>query len=91
MNLSVHVLGRDVAVLEPVGDFKSVLTCSRADVRLSPAYDMLTTAVYVGYQHNPPGIGFMGKKTWTPGKTLQKLSPHQNSWASLGSGSFPSA
>lgn len=26
MKLSVHVLGRDVAVLEAVGDFKSVLT-----------------------------------------------------------------
>ncbi|MGH8288621.1 MAG: hypothetical protein ACREV7_06280 [Steroidobacteraceae bacterium] len=26
MKLSVYVLGRDVAVLEPVGDFKSVLT-----------------------------------------------------------------
>ena len=24
MNLSVYVLGRDVAVLEPVGDFKCV-------------------------------------------------------------------
>jgi serine/threonine-protein kinase HipA len=29
--------------------------------------------VYAGYQHNPFGIGFMGKKTWTPGKTLQKF------------------
>ena len=46
---------------------------SRADVHLSPAYDMLTTSVYAGFQHNPPGIGFMGKKTWTPGKSLQKF------------------
>lgn len=46
---------------------------SRADVHLSPVYDMLTTAVYPGYQHNPPGISFMGKKTWTPGKALQKF------------------
>ena len=22
------------------------------------------------YQHNPPGIGLMGKKTWLAGKTL---------------------
>lgn len=51
----------------------ALLYSSRADVRLSPAYDMLTTPVYAGYQHNPPGIGFMGKKTWTPGKTLQKF------------------
>lgn len=46
---------------------------SRADVHLSPAYDVLTTCVYAGYQHNPPGIGFMGKKTWLPGKNLQKF------------------
>lgn len=51
----------------------ALLYTSRADAHLSPAYDMLTTAVYAGYQHNPPGIGFMGKKTWTPGKTLQKF------------------
>jgi serine/threonine-protein kinase HipA len=34
---------------------------------------MLTTSVYAGYAHNPPGIEFMGKKTWTPGKNLQKF------------------
>lgn len=46
---------------------------SRADVRLAPVYDMLTTSVYAGYQHSPPGIAFMGKKTWMPGKSLQKF------------------
>ena len=51
----------------------ALLYTSRADVHLSPAYDMLTTCVYAGYQHNPPGIEFMGKKTWTPGKNLQKF------------------
>ena len=45
----------------------------RADVHLAPAYDVLTTAAYAGFQHNPPGIEFMGKKTWTPGKNLQKF------------------
>lgn len=40
---------------------------------LVAAYDMLTTSVYAGFQHNPPGIEFMGKKTWTPGKNLQKF------------------
>jgi serine/threonine-protein kinase HipA len=43
------------------------------DVRLAPAYDMITTTVYAGYQHNLPGIGFMGRKTWTPGKSLAKF------------------
>ena len=46
---------------------------SRADVHLAPAYDVLTTSVYAGYQHNPPAIEFMGKKTWVPGKNLQRF------------------
>ncbi|MES2682246.1 MAG: type II toxin-antitoxin system HipA family toxin [Pseudomonadota bacterium] len=48
----------------------ALLYTSRADVHFSPVYDMLTTTVYAGYQHNPPGIAFMGKKSWAPGKTL---------------------
>jgi serine/threonine-protein kinase HipA len=51
----------------------ALLYTSRADVQLSPAYDMLTTGVYAGFQHNPPAIEFMGKKTWVPGKNLQKF------------------
>ena len=51
----------------------ALLYTSRADAHLSPTYDMLTTSVYAGFQHNPPGIEFMGKKTWTPGKNLQKF------------------
>jgi len=51
----------------------ALLYSSRADVHLSPTYDMLTTSVYAGFQHHPPGIGFMGKKTWAPGKSLQKF------------------
>ena len=46
---------------------------SRADVHLAPAYDVLTTSVYAGYQHNPPAIEFMGKKTWSPGKNLPRF------------------
>lgn len=44
---------------------------SREDVHLAPAYDMLTTAAYPSHAKNPPGISFMGKKTWDPGKALQ--------------------
>lgn len=51
----------------------ALMYTSRADAQLCPVYDMLTTSVYAGYQHNPPGIGFMGKKTWTPGKNLQQF------------------
>lgn len=45
----------------------------RADVHLTPAFDVLTTSVYTPYQHNPPAIGFAGKKTWQPGKGLQRF------------------
>ena len=48
----------------------ALLYTSRTDARLAPAYDFFTTSVYSGYQHNPPGISFMGRKTWLPGKTL---------------------
>jgi serine/threonine-protein kinase HipA len=51
----------------------ALLYSTRADVRLSPVYDMITTVVYPGYQHNPPGISFLGKKTWLPGKSLEKF------------------
>lgn len=48
----------------------ALLYTKRADVHISPVYDVLTTTVYPGYQNNPPGISFVGRKTWTPGKTL---------------------
>ena len=51
----------------------ALLYTSREDAHLSPVYDMVTTCVYPGYQHNPPGISFMGRKTWTPGKTLSRF------------------
>ncbi len=51
----------------------ALLYTSREDVHISPAYDFLTTCIYPGYQDNPPGISFMGKKTWLPGKNLIKF------------------
>ena len=48
----------------------ALLYTSRTDARLAPVYDFFTTAVYANYQHNPPGISLMGKKTRMPGKTL---------------------
>jgi serine/threonine-protein kinase HipA len=44
---------------------------SHDDVHLAPAYDMVTTTAYPSYAKNPPGISFMGRKTWDPGKSLQ--------------------
>jgi serine/threonine-protein kinase HipA len=51
----------------------ALLYTSRSDARLAPVYDFFTTPVYAGYQHNPPGVSFMGRNTWLPGKTLAKF------------------
>lgn len=51
----------------------ALLYSSSNDAHLAPAYDFLTTSVYAGYQNNPPGISFLGKKTWLPGKNLSKF------------------
>src|ERR1017187_7850789 len=48
----------------------ALLYTSRTDARLAPACDFFTTSVYEGFQNNPPGISFRGRKTWLPGKTL---------------------
>ncbi len=49
----------------------ALLYTSRTDAHLAPAYDFFTTSVYANYQNNPPGISFMGRKTWLPDKTLE--------------------
>lgn len=51
----------------------ALLYTNREDIQLSPVYDMLTTNVYPDSRDNPPGIAFMGKKTWQPGKTLERF------------------
>ena len=51
----------------------ALLYTSHHDVHLAPAYDMITTAAYPEYRNNPPGIGFGGRKTWSPGKQLQQF------------------
>jgi serine/threonine-protein kinase HipA len=51
----------------------ALLYTSRADVHLAPVYDFFTTSVYANYQNNPPGVSFLGRKTWLPGKTLEKF------------------
>ena len=51
----------------------ALLYNSRADVQIAPVYDMLITCVYAEHKDSPPGISFMGKKTWQPGKNLEKF------------------
>ena len=46
---------------------------SRADVQAAPAHGLLTTRVYAEMADDLPALGFMGKKTWTPGRNLHKF------------------
>ena len=46
---------------------------SVGDVAFTPAYDIVTTQAYPRYASNPPGLSVEGRKTWTPGKTLERF------------------
>lgn len=43
------------------------------DVRLAPAYDVVTTQAYPDYANNPPALSVEGRKSWAAGKNLQRL------------------
>jgi len=55
----------------------ALLYTSRNDVRLAPVYDMVTTCVYADYKDSPPGVSLMGKKTWHPGKNMERFLASQ--------------
>ncbi|KND57896.1 Protein hipA [Candidatus Burkholderia verschuerenii] len=43
------------------------------DVAYTPAYDIVTTVAYPRFANNPPGLSIDGRKTWAPGKTLERF------------------
>jgi serine/threonine-protein kinase HipA len=43
------------------------------DPRYTPIYDIVTTQAYPRYAANPPGLSIEGRKTWAPGKSLEKF------------------
>jgi len=43
------------------------------DVAYTPIYDVVTTQAYPRYARNPPGLSVEGRKTWAPGKALEKF------------------
>lgn len=43
------------------------------DVAFTPAYDIVTTQAYPRFANNPPGLTIDGRKTWAPGKTLERF------------------
>jgi serine/threonine-protein kinase HipA len=51
----------------------ALLYTKRADVHISPVYDVITTTVYAGYQDNPPGISFTGPEDLDPGQDIVTL------------------
>jgi len=44
-----------------------------SDVAYTPAYDIVTTQAYPRFADNPPGLSIEGRKTWAPGKSLEKF------------------
>ena len=46
---------------------------SLGDVAFTPAYDIVTTQAYPRYASNPPGLSIDGRKTWAPGKSLERF------------------
>lgn len=44
-----------------------------ADVAYTPVYDIVTTQAYPRYATNPPGLSVEGRKTWAPGKSMEKF------------------
>ena len=43
------------------------------DVVYTPIYDIVTTQAYPKFANNPPGLSVDGRKTWAPGKTLERF------------------
>lgn len=43
------------------------------DVAFTPVFDLVTTQAYTGYADQNPGLSIEGRKTWAPGKSLEKF------------------
>ncbi|CAB3748113.1 type II toxin-antitoxin system HipA family toxin [Paraburkholderia humisilvae] len=51
----------------------ALLYSNADDVAFSPVYDIVTTQAYPRFATNPPGLPVEGRKTWAPGKTLERF------------------
>jgi serine/threonine-protein kinase HipA len=52
----------------------SLLYTGYSDVRLAPAYDLLTVPIYPNFHQDLPGLTLYGKKTWGCGKLMFKYA-----------------
>jgi serine/threonine-protein kinase HipA len=41
---------------------------------LAPVYDVVTTVAYNDFRNSPPGLSLAGRKTWQPGKSLERFA-----------------
>jgi len=46
---------------------------SPGDVSFTPIFDLVTTQAYPRYAANPPGLSIEGRRTWMPGKSLERF------------------
>jgi len=46
---------------------------SPSDVSFTPIFDLVTTQAYPRYAANPPGLSIEGRRTWMPGKSLERF------------------
>jgi serine/threonine-protein kinase HipA len=42
-------------------------------ITYTPVYDIVTTQAYPRFANSPPGLSIEGRKTWTPGKSLERF------------------
>jgi len=45
----------------------------RSNVTYTPVYDIVTTQAYPRFANSPPGLSIEGRKTWAPGKSLERF------------------
>lgn len=45
----------------------------RSNVQFTPTFAIVTTQAYPRYATNAPGLSIEGRKTWTPGKSLEQF------------------
>jgi serine/threonine-protein kinase HipA len=51
----------------------AVLYSGYDDVAYTPVYDLITTQAYPRFAANPPGLSVDGRRTWKPGKALERF------------------
>lgn len=51
----------------------AIYYAQRTNVAYTPVYDIVTTQAYPRFANSPPGLSIEGRKTWTPGNSLERF------------------